>query len=102
MTGVISTAVRGSNATALARYEHLRRHVLDQEHDPQGVRGLALVMRGGMHACLALVEPADAVCTAVASHAETATEGDSSLRDDVARVMVAMAIGAAFEQEARS
>jgi hypothetical protein len=102
MTGVISAAVRGANAPALARYEHLRRHVLGQEHDPQGVPGLALVMRGGMHACLAMVEPADAACTAVASHAETATGSNSGLRDDVARVMVAMAIGAALEQEARS
>jgi hypothetical protein len=102
MNGVLSAAVSGSDATALAHYEHLRRHVLGQEHDHEGAPGLALVMRGGMHACLAMVEPTGTVRPAVAPHAEAATEIDGGLRDDVARVIVAMAIGAALEKEARA
>jgi hypothetical protein len=103
MTTEVASPTSAASAAALAQYEHLRRHVLGEGHDTQGAPGLALVMRGGMRACLvAAVESADAARMATATCAEVPTEIETGLRGDIARVMVAMALKAAAQREAHA
>jgi hypothetical protein len=92
-----------ASSTARARYEQLREHVLGQTRDAHGAPGLAMVMRGGVPACLAASIDAALPVVMPASTPAGAEDGagvERGMREDIARVVVAMALTAATQREA--
>jgi hypothetical protein len=92
-----------TSAAALARYEQLRQHVLGQAHDARGAPGLALMMRSGMPTFLvANVESAGAVAASTTDPSGEDRSGIGvGMREEIARVMLAMALKAATRREAQ-
>lgn len=85
------------SAQAIDGYERLRRHALERSRDETGAPGLVLLMRRGMRAYLeAPAESAVARSTARTTATMSTSDG---LTGEIARVMVAMALGAAGREE---
>jgi hypothetical protein len=98
VTSVVPRDVLGPDSAAVARYERLRRHVLGEAIESNGAPGLALLMRRGMSACMAATDEATTASPAPTCDADVMLI-DHGLRGEIARVMVAMAIGATAPQE---
>lgn len=94
----ISAAEHGT--ATVARYERLRRHVLGDAIDADGSSGLALLMRRGLSACIGLVDEPTTGSTPTMRGIDPMMI-EEGLRGDIARVMVAMALGATCSREVR-
>jgi hypothetical protein len=79
-------------SASIARYERLRRHVLGDAIDADGAPGLALLMRRGLSACIGLADGPTPESPPPTRGVDQITIEDG-LRGDIARVMVAMALG---------
>lgn len=90
-----TTAEEGRSS--VARYEQLREHVLGHAHSRGGAPGLTLVMRRGVAACITMIEATPN--TTSSEHEIEGLELDEGLRGEIARVMVAMALGATSYRE---
>lgn len=88
-----------AGVAAILGYEKLRGHVLAQT-DTAGAAGLGVLMRRGMRAWIE-ASSATAPSPLVANLGVERAPARDGMRDELARLMVTMALGAA-EQEART
>jgi len=90
-----------ASSAARTRYEQVRRHVLSAKGSEQGAPGLALLLRHGLRAYLEATAEA-ASTTTPPIRMERPMGIEDGLRSEIARVMAAMALGAAAPREARA
>ena len=90
-------------SASVARYERLRRHALGDAFDADGAPGLVLLMRRGVSACIGLPDgPTTASSPRTGGGDLDPVALEDGLRGDIARVMVAMALGSTAHGEMRA